>query len=304
MHVGRAALRGLLLAALGCALAPRPALSAGPAALPVMARPGAGDRVLIVAPHPDDESLCCAGLIEQAHAAGAEVGVVWITAGDGFELDALLIEHTIAPDSADMIRLGRQRLREARAAADSLGVPRAFQFVLGYPDRGLQVLLGGFREHPYRSPYTASTRVRYADAISPGAAYTGAHLEGDLASVLDRYRPTLVYAAAPQDLHPDHRASGALVRRLLEQRGTLSALRYWIVHARHWPRPYGLHPQLPLLPPPAATGLSWQMLELSPEDRAGKLAAIRAHRSQMRIMAPLLEAFVRADEIFALPAAE
>ncbi|WP_420597294.1 PIG-L family deacetylase [Deinococcus sp.] len=30
-------------------------------------------RILILAPHPDDETLCCAGMIQQAQQAGAAV---------------------------------------------------------------------------------------------------------------------------------------------------------------------------------------------------------------------------------------
>jgi LmbE family N-acetylglucosaminyl deacetylase len=290
----------LLLSVLGGLPAAR-AADAPPVApaLPLMRAPAAGERLLIVSPHPDDESLCCAGLIQRAAAAGASVAVVWVTAGDAFELDALLVEHALAPDSGTMLRLGRQRLREAHAAADLLGVPHNLQFVLGYPDRGLRALLGGFYRRPYRSSYTAGTHVRYAGALSPDAPFTGESLEHDLEQVLERYRPTMVLAAAPEDLHPDHAASGEFVRRLLEQRGQLPLLRYWIVHARHWPRPYGLHPQLPLLPPAPAAGRSWQALPLDERARDRKLAAIREHHSQMQIMAPLLEAFVRADEIFA-----
>src|SRR5690606_13005283 len=44
----------------------------------------AGARILVVAPHPDDESLCCGGLIATARRAGAEVSIVWITSGGGF----------------------------------------------------------------------------------------------------------------------------------------------------------------------------------------------------------------------------
>jgi LmbE family N-acetylglucosaminyl deacetylase len=272
--------------------------------LPLMAVPGANERVLVIAPHPDDESLCCAGLLQQAREAGALVGVVWITAGDGFELDALVVEHTLSPDSASMQRLGRQRLHEARAAADTLGVPRASQYVLGYPDRGLESLMGRYYQRPYRSKYTASSTVRYADAVSPGAGYTGRNLERDLEQVLSEFRPTLVLAAAPQDLHPDHRASGELARRLLERRGQLALLRYWIIHARHWPRPYGLNPDLPLAPPAIASSLHWQSLPLSEAQRATKLAALNQHGSQMQLMAPLMKAFVRADELFAAPTRE
>jgi LmbE family N-acetylglucosaminyl deacetylase len=295
----RVAVTALLIAALSAAPA-RGAPGSG-APLPALTPPGPADRVLVIAPHPDDESLCCAGLIQQALAAGTAVGIVWVTAGDGFELDALVVEHTLSPGGSQMRRLGRQRLQEARAAAAVLGVPADAQYVLGYPDRGIESLLGSNFQHPYRSRYTGSAAVNYPGAISVGAAYTGINLERDLERLLAEFRPTLVLAAAPEDLHPDHRASGALVRGLLERRGELGKLRYWIVHARDWPRPYGLDSGLPLLPPTAAAARAWQQLPLKPAERARKLTALEQHASQMEVMGPLMKAFVRANELFAPP---
>ena len=267
--------------------------------LPQMPALSAQDRVLVVAPHPDDESLCCAGLLQQALEHGASVGVVWITAGDSFELDAMLVERTLWPGSLTMRRLGTQRLGEAHAAADVLGVPRSAQYQLGYPDRGVLALSGDYYARPYRSKYTAVSAVPYAGAVSPGASYTGANLERDLEHVIALFRPTLVLAAAPQDRHPDHSASGALVQRVLARRGELSELRYWIVHAPGWPRPLGLEPEVPLAPPAAAAALAWESLPLSEPQRMRKLAALRDHRSQMQLLAPFMDSFVRANEIFA-----
>src|ERR1700685_588618 len=115
-----------LLAAIGVAQAPPPAL---------MLAPGPQDRVLVIAPHPDDETLCCAGILQRARANGAPTAIVWITAGDGFEFDAMLVEHTLWPRQADLRQLGAQRLAEASVAAAELGVPAAAQYFLGYPDR-------------------------------------------------------------------------------------------------------------------------------------------------------------------------
>lgn len=281
--------------------APASRICAAAEPLARMPLPGARDRLLVVAPHPDDESLCCAGLLQAAVARGAAVAVVWVTAGDGFELDALVVEHTISPGSGTMQRLGKQRLREAHAAAARLGVPGASQYVLGYPDRGVEEILGPYHDRTYRSPYTASISVRYADAVSPDALYNGANLERDFEHVLADFRPTLVLAPAPQDLHPDHRASGELARRVLSRRGALGQLRYWIVHAAGWPRPLGLHPDLSLEPPAAAIALDWASLPLSSEERTRKLEALGEHGSQMKVMAPLMRAFVRSNEIFARP---
>jgi LmbE family N-acetylglucosaminyl deacetylase len=271
------------------------------AALSAMSAPQSNDRVLVIAPHPDDESLCCAGILQRALANGAAVAVVWLTAGDSFQLDALVAEHRLWARAATFRRLGAQRLREAQAAADALGVPRSNQYSLGYPDRGLTALLAQYYRQPYRSNNTGVSAVPYADALRPGASYTGENLERDLQSVLDRFHPTLVLAAAPQDLHPDHSASGALVRRLLERNGTAAGLRYWIVHARHWPRPRSYEPQLELLPPASAADLAWQSLPLTNAERERKRDALRAHRSQRELIWPFMNSFVRANEILAAP---
>ena len=269
------------------------------ASLPDLPEPRQGDRVLVIAPHPDDESLCCAGILQRAHANGAAVGVVWITAGDSFLFDAVVVEHSLQPRGAPSRRLGAQRLLEAHAAADLLGVPRAAQFVLGYPDRGVSALMAEHYQKPYLSPYTALSAVPYADALSPGASYTGEHLERDLERVIAAFRPTLVLAAAPQDLHPDHSGSGALVRRVLERRGELHELRYWIVHAAFWPWPRLYEPELALVPPAAAAGLRWQSMPLTGTEQARKRAALRAHHSQFELLAPFMNSFVRANEILA-----
>ena len=291
---------GAVAALLALLSPPRAAWAQG--ALPLLPDPGPQDRVLVIAPHPDDETLCCAGLLQRAHSRGAATAIAWITAGDGFALDAMLVEHSLWPTNADLRLLGAQRLSEAAAAATELGVARAQQYFLDYPDRGVTALLGDYYQRVYRSASTGLDAVAYPGAFSPGASYTGGNLERDLARVLDQFQPTLVLVAAPQDRHPDHNASGALARRLLAQRGQLDRLRYWIVHAPHWPRPRGYQPQLALQPPPAAAALHWQSLPLSDEERAHKLAALREQRSQIKVMESFLLSFVRANELFALPA--
>ncbi len=40
------------------------------------------ERILILAPHPDDESIACAGIIQKALGAGAQVRIVYLTNGD------------------------------------------------------------------------------------------------------------------------------------------------------------------------------------------------------------------------------
>ena len=271
-----------------------------PQSLPLMTPPTATDRVLVVAPHPDDETLCCAGYLQQAVQAGATVGVVWITAGDSFEIDAIVTERTLRPKGLGLEKLGMRRIAEAHAAADLLGVPRAHQFLLGFPDRDIAALLREPTAAPFRSRYTGVSTVPYADALHPGDAYTGLNLTRELQQVIDGFAPTIVLVAAPMDRHSDHNASGALAVRLLHTRAPRALVYYWIVHAGHkWPGPRGLHRDLNLQPPRRAALLEWQTRPLTPAQVVGKLAALRAHRTQLKLMSRFLNAFVRANELFA-----
>ena len=252
-------------AALALALAMAWSASASSASRPAAgALPAAGlslgpdTRILIVAPHPDDEALCCAGLVLRATAAGARVSVVWITSGDAFELDAALIERTLLPGHQAMRRLAADRMREAEAAAGLLGIPASERWFLGYPDRGIRRLLTDYYARPYTSHYTGAAAVPYDQALSPGTAYEGRLLERDLAGLLERVQPTLVLAPSPLDRHRDHAAVGDLVLRLMSARGRADAVRYWIVHAgRDWPAPRRYVPAAGLSPPPAMSTLGW-----------------------------------------------
>lgn len=78
---------------------------------------------MIFAPHPDDETLGCGGLIAKKRMAGAAVRVVFMTDGSG--------SHRSLIDGATMRDLRR---REALQAAACLGVAEADVFFLDFPD--------------------------------------------------------------------------------------------------------------------------------------------------------------------------
>ena len=271
----------------------------------------ADDVLLVVAPHPDDESLCCAGAIERARAAGARVAIVWITSGDAFEIDAHVVERRLITGTQGLLDLARMRMREASRVAALLDIAPAQRFFLGYPDRGLAHLLADPRDLAYVSPHTGAAAVPYAEAFAPGAAYTGSNLERDLGAVIDRVQPTWVLAPTPLDEHEDHRATGQLVMRAMGDRGQLSRVRYWIVHGGfEWPWPRGLNPQDALLPPRLARALPWHNFELGEQERTTKAVAIRLYKTQMLLTSSFMLSFVKRNEIYtaaplmpALPAA-
>ncbi len=89
-----------------------------------LARPLAlGADLLVLAPHPDDETLGCGGTIHLAREAGARVTIAFLT--DGADSHAHLIERE---------QLVSLRRAEATAAAAVLGVGEGDLRFLGHPD--------------------------------------------------------------------------------------------------------------------------------------------------------------------------
>lgn len=260
----------------------------------------AADSLLIIAPHPDDESLCCAGLIDLAQRAGAKVSIAWVTSGDGSRTNAMIIGRTLLPRKGGYRELGRRREGEAREAASTLEVTSDRQFFLGYPDRGILSLIVSHYESPWRSPHTGATTVLLERAVTPGGAYEGRMLERDLAWIVGQVSPTIVLAPSPRDAHPDHRGAGLLSMRVMSERGDLDRVRYWIVHGgRAWPSPRALRPELPQTIPPRGRSMDWEFVALDAQARASKRRALDAHVSPRRAMARTMDSHIRATELFA-----
>ena len=259
------------------------------------------DTLLIVSPHPDDESLCCGGIIDSARRIGARVAIVWVTYGDGFKWDAMVVEGKLRPRAASYEDLAVRRGGEARAAAAALQVNADSLYFLGYPDRGVLPLLLDhyYPDTPWRSKFTGENSVVYQDAVDRGAEYDGENLERDFRAVLDRVRPTLVLAPSPQDTHPDHRGAGILAWRAMVARNEPHNIRYWIVHGgRGWPKPRAYHPGLPETVAPRGAGMQWEQFALDVGAVNAKLKAVRSHSTQMKVMGRVMESHVRATEMY------
>lgn len=148
-------------------------LSAAPE-LPLGAAELAAMRFVVVAAHPDDETLGAGGFVASLLASGASVDVILCTAGEG--------SHPASPTHPPE-KLAAVRLEEFAAGLAALGLEEHWQF-LGLPDRGLgghsaviaEAIRAAVRRHPVEpdrlmlvAPYRADGHADH-DALGAVAA--------------------------------------------------------------------------------------------------------------------------------------
>ena len=158
-------------------------------------------RLLVFAPHPDDETLATGELILAARDAGATVRVVFATDGDNNPWPQRWIEKRWRIDAHARAKWGARRRVEATRALVVLGVDQDELRFLGWPDQGLTDCL-----------------------------MNNEMAERTLAEEISAFSPTQVALPALADRHPDHGALGMLVNLAL-RRGDIDCTHLeYVVH--------------------------------------------------------------------------
>ncbi len=272
-----------------------------------------GENVLIFAPHPDDESLGCGGLIQQAVAAGADVHVVLITNGEYPEISVVLFEETAIPKPEAFIKLGYMRQQETAKAMEYLGFNKVATTYLGYPNQFINQMWSP--EHwldsdPVTSRRTRTSHSPYSNSRTPGAAYCGDSLLTDIRGVLETEKPDIVVTIFPADIHIDHWPTYAFVAFALnelksegEDFAKRCKLYTYLIHYPHWPVPRSYKAWLDLAPPATlanANGVEWHPLPLTLAQTIDKHKAIKLYRTQGGSIDPLLRSFARSNELYGI----
>ncbi|MEO7050625.1 MAG: PIG-L family deacetylase [Rhodanobacter sp.] len=159
-------------------------------------------RLLVIAPHPDDETIATGVLIQQVRAAGGDVRIVLLTAGDNNPWPQRWLERRWRIGALERQRWAQRRGAELIHALAALGLQPAALETLNWPDLGVTDML-------LRSPDIAVATV--TDAIA-------------------RFRPDLIALPALHDHHPDHSAAHLLVRLALAGHAESPALLAYLVH--------------------------------------------------------------------------
>ena len=297
---GRTTLVALVLLAAACAKVPvcLPPASAGEVAAPPA--PACDNAqleryagLLVLAPHPDDEILAFAGLVDAYLQQGKPVEVVVVTDGDAYceacrfwksgstggppcTAEELSNLATAAVDSFAEVRREESRRALARLGA---GPPR----FLGYPDIGIRIAwnrgwLGAAAEPLQRSDFSGCESCETCAggyAQGPETELTAESLTVSLEDLVAATPPrTLVATTHWLDRHGDHAALGNLVKRINDGLAEPRPVAYGVVHAH-------TSKDLPLpecwYPAPRAVQCDCAE-EACAEADPDWLAALRAHR--------------------------
>ena len=264
-------------------------------------------RLLVIAPHPDDEVLGAGGLMQQVRDAGGSVRVVYLTDGDGYPEGVVMETRRLSV--SNFRRYGRQRQAEARAALVTLGIGEQAATFLSFPDQGLCKLIRDYwseKRAAYRSPYTRLNRPPTSEILVPETEYRGEDLTQELAAIIGAFQPTMIAVPRKEDQHPDHCAAWFFLAdalgdvRRVEPGFTTTVLNY-VVHFNDWPFEVNVSS---LGPPPGLGGgaSGWIEVPLTPSQIRAKRLALHRYQTQVHAMGWFLDGFARSNEIFSEPA--
>ena len=261
------------------------------------------DRILVLAPHPDDEVLGAGGILQRAQAMKIPVQVVFFTYGDSNEWSFLLYRKHLVIMPGAVQKMGLIRRDEAFAASSILGVKSTSMIFLGYPDFGtMNIWYSHWNDRPpLRSLLTRVTKIPYQGALRPGALYKGEEIIRDLRSIIHGFKPTKVFVSHPADHNGDHLSLYLYTRVALWDEGikNQAAIFPYLIHYMGWPKPKGYHPDQTLKPPENLKHvIAWQQFRLTTEEFELKKAALQAHKSQYASTPKYLLSFVKSNELF------
>lgn len=262
-----------------------------------------GDRVLILSPHPDDESIATAGVLQKALSSGAKVKVVCYTNGDANELSFILYEKRLTILKGAILQMGEVRRKETLAAMKFLGLDPSQIIFLGYPDFGTMSILTRYwgPVKPYKSLFARVRSVFYPEAMSFHAPYVGESILKDIKKILLDFKPTKIFVSHPVDTNRDHRSLYVFLRVALwdleEKIGKPQVFPY-LIHVTGWPRTHGYYPERTLNPPDKYSAIQWQQSLLTQGEVQKKHDAISFYKSQLEFEPSYLFSFARPNELF------
>lgn len=265
------------------------------------------DKILVLAPHIDDEIIATGGAIQSALSMSAQVKVVYMTNGDDNLGSVLREDKTLEPTPDDFVALGEQRMIEGKKATKLLGLNDENLIFLGYPDKGLYPMLNNNYNNPYTSQSTRFNYNPYNGTFDSKQNYTGANVVDDLQRIISDYKPTIIFVSHPRDQHPDHSSTYGFMEKSLTTFEIKPQIYAYLVHYQLYPPNKGLQENRFLHPPKRLfTKEGWFSYDLSGDQESIKLNSLNQNISQTEgisftgVFGTFMRSFVKRNEIFEL----
>lgn len=147
-------------------------------------------KVLIVAPHPDDEVLGCGGLISTLVSRGKEIKIIFLTFGENSHSSCCNV-------SSDYVASKRQS--SAYKACDHLGISSSNIFFVNFTDGSIPRNINDL----------------YGNAVD------------NLCSMISEYDPSHIFCPHPLDIMPDHISSSELINSIIYKIKSNSTIYYY-----------------------------------------------------------------------------
>ncbi|CVK19940.1 DUF7402 domain-containing protein [Sporomusa sphaeroides] len=199
-----------------------------------------GKKILVLAPHEDDEALMCSGIIEHALTNGADIKVAVISNGDKKGRKA-----------------GLTRIRETLKAMEYLGLPSSNIIFLGYGDT--EKNSNSFMNKLYNAETDTTVVSSYVDTQTYSTpetpeyhyqkhgvhgTYNRATFRQDMEEIIEECRPDYIFVTSLYDTHPDHfmlyKFTVESIIHLKRNNPEFSPIMYeYLIHSHdgddHWP---------------------------------------------------------------------
>lgn len=251
--------------------------------------------ILVLAPHPDDESLACSGIIRAAILNGDSINIVVVTNGDYLGKDIAQIRYYEFVHAIKKYGLSEKNVMWLGFADTGMDINESFLYKLFCSNR--KTISSSYSKQTY---HPVGNMSEFAMMMwNEHLTYNRDSLLKCLNEIVQITDPDEIYLPSIFDLHGDHKALNLFMNEVLEKidRSKTIKMFEYIIHGgddKKWPQRQGVT----FTKPPILSDELWGMRSrIRVPDGWDKLDVLKVYKSQIS-GSGYVESFSKDEEIF------